>query len=295
MDKRLKIYLNRDSSYDAIKGNKLLHYNWSFVTYKIYNIQLITIGPSYVPVGRLIHKPHIQMILQVQRSFDGSNESILNFKQFESLRDKMTPKSDEDIKRKLDNMPIDKALEMCREQGIKITDYLSIDKIKPLIKDKTIDDVLIFASEFGILELAQMALKKGADVNAMDDDGMVSLMLTSIYGQTEIAEMLIKNGADVNTMDNDRTSVLALASGNGHIEIVELLIKNGVNLEAIDNHGKTALLIASELGQIEAVKILIKSGANLKARSKNRMTALMLADDYGEDETVEVLKKYGAK
>jgi hypothetical protein len=105
-DSRLRIYLNRDGSYDAIRGNQLLHYNWSFNTYKIYGVKLITIGPSYVPTGKLVRKPHIQMILQVQRSF-GSNESIMNFNEFvnESIRDKMTPKSKKEIMDSLESNP----------------------------------------------------------------------------------------------------------------------------------------------------------------------------------------------
>ena len=228
MDKRLKIYQNRDSSYDAIKGNKLLHYNWSFVTYKIYNIQLITIGPSYVPVGRLIHKPHIQMILQVQRSFDGSNESILNFQQFESLRNKMTPKSEEDIEKIFDGMSIDEVADICNNQGLKITNYLSIDKIKTLVKDKTPKEILFFACVNDLPELVQMAIEMGVDVNVRDKSiGWTALKMATTRGHIETADILIKNGADVNSKDNYGMTARMYASEKNEIEIKKLLKKYG--------------------------------------------------------------------
>lgn len=235
MDNRLRIYLNRDGSYDAIKGNKMLHYNWSFVTYKIYNIQLITISPSYVPVGRLIRKPHIQMILQVQRSFGGddsggSNESILNFKQFESLRDKMTPKS--------------------------------IDDFKSLINGKTPDEILLLASKNDIPELVTYAIERGANLETKNQRGETPLISASKNDNLEILKTLIENGADVNARNTLGNTAMMLASFLGQTEIVKTLIENGADVNARGNDGQTALSWThSKFSRTDTVKLLKKYGA----------------------------------
>jgi hypothetical protein len=171
-DSRLKIYLNRDGSYDAIRGNKLLHYNWSFNTYKIYGLKLITIGLSYVPSGKLVRKPHIQMILQVQRSFE-TNESIMNFNEFvnESVRDKMTPKSKKEIRKMFDHLsPSSKLLEGIEfsliwlieeslSEGVDINKWI---QLRSMFTFGECNSYIEFACYIGDIEVIKLLLDKGA-------------------------------------------------------------------------------------------------------------------------------------
>ena len=69
-DRRLRIYFNRDGSFDAIRDFVVYHFYWNPATYKIYSFnRLGVITDNYVP-GELLRKPHIQMILQVQRNIN---------------------------------------------------------------------------------------------------------------------------------------------------------------------------------------------------------------------------------
>ncbi len=94
--------------------------------------------------------------------------------------------------------------------------------------DSQLDDELIEAAEDGDIMNVKEFIKKGADVNAKDNDyGWTALMHASIYGHKEIVEILISNKADVNAKDNDDFTALMYASREGHKEIVEILKKAG--------------------------------------------------------------------
>ena len=233
MDNRLKIYQNRDNSYDAIRGNKLLHYNWSFETLKISNIKLIPIGPNYVPVGRLIHKPHRLMIFQVQRSFWDSNESIMNFDEFinEGIRDKMTPKSDEDVKRMLNNMSIDDICLMCLKQREKITDYLSIDDIKKKLHNLPINKVIDICKEQG-LKLTDFAsiedIQKSIDKKGLKNQ----LKMSCEVGTLDMVKQKVEQSksSKLELYPTDRYNIVKAAINSGNMQIVDYLIDNGFKL-----------------------------------------------------------------
>jgi len=89
VDKRLKIYLNRDGSYDAVRNSQLYNFQWNWDTHKVYGFKKIgTIDDKYALNGKLVSKPHIQMIIQVQRNIGSLNEGI----------EILTPKSSDQIK-----------------------------------------------------------------------------------------------------------------------------------------------------------------------------------------------------
>ena len=71
--RRLMIYQNRDGSYDAVRDFTVYHFMWNPATYRAYDFRRMgTVTGRYVP-GELVRRPHIQMILQVQRSVNALN------------------------------------------------------------------------------------------------------------------------------------------------------------------------------------------------------------------------------
>jgi ankyrin repeat protein len=78
------------------------------------------------------------------------------------------------------------------------------------------------------LELMQILLKAGADVNIKDDNGMTPLIYAILFPdekQEIIVEAMLAAGADVNTKDKNRCSALMYAEKAGNAKIVEMLRK----------------------------------------------------------------------
>jgi len=65
------------------------------------------------------------------------------------------------------------------------------------------------------------------DLDLMDETGRTALMYAAEYGYIEIAEFLIDKGADINAKTRYSYTCLMYAERNGYSDIVELLKKRG--------------------------------------------------------------------
>jgi hypothetical protein len=90
---------------------------------------------------------------------------------------------------------------------------------------------LMFASEMGHLNVVQLLVDEGADINAKSNNGLTALMIASGIGHREIVQLLIAEGADVNAKKDNGETALMLASQKGHREIVQLLIAEGAKFD----------------------------------------------------------------
>jgi ankyrin repeat protein len=70
-------------------------------------------------------------------------------------------------------------------------------------------------------------LKKHAEVNAPQPDGMTALHWAAYHGELEAAKILLANKADVAATNRYGIAPLSLACQNGNGAIVELLLKYG--------------------------------------------------------------------
>ena len=91
-----------------------------------------------------------------------------------------------------------------------------------------------------------LKLKNGADVNAIDNDGITALMWASARGYTDVVRFLLENGANVNVKANDGLTALIWASDNGCVEVVRLLLENGANVNAKKDDGQTVLMVVCD-------------------------------------------------
>lgn len=76
--------------------------------------------------------------------------------------------------------------------------------------------------------------------------GNDALLYAAYYNRVEIAELLLEYGADVNSVDIDGWTSLMKSAMGGYLDMVKLLLKYNADRFLIDDDGNTALMWASE-------------------------------------------------
>ncbi len=160
------------------------------------------------------------------------------------------------------------------------------------------------AAKGGYLEVAQVLLNRGANVNQAPESigGRTALQAASEAGYLTVVQLLLKHHANVN--DNPASyygrTALQAAAGNGHLEVARLLLEHGADVNAnaaTYGQSRTALQAASEGGHLEVVRLLLERGADVNAEGTTYSfgrTALQAASAGGHLEIVRLLLKHGA-
>jgi ankyrin repeat protein len=130
-----------------------------------------------------------------------------------------------------------------------------------LIRGYEARTALHMAASAGHLEIVQLLLDLGANVNQRDRYGDTALVTTASNGFLNITEVLINHGADVNAVGLSGYTPLARAAGTSPLEVVRLLVEKGAHLNHRNSHRGTPLLIAAERSDLEMVQYLIDQGA----------------------------------
>ena len=119
------------------------------------------------------------------------------------------------------------------------------------------------------VKLVKALLKRGDDVNAVDDNGRTPLMLaiSEMYNFEvfEVVKALLQHGANVNAADNaGQTPLMFAVNKKYNFEVVEALLKRGANVNATDNAGQTPLMFALSIDDNDhVVETLLKHGADI--------------------------------
>ncbi|MDQ7824145.1 MAG: ankyrin repeat domain-containing protein [Candidatus Eremiobacteraeota bacterium] len=118
-------------------------------------------------------------------------------------------------------------------------------------------------------------LSKGADINAVSDEGLTLLIDAASFGKTEMAALFLSRGAAVNAKDRQgKSSLHYAASGLGNRELAAALVKSGADVNARDKSGRTPLSYAAEEGAKATAELLISHGAPINARDASGKTPL---------------------
>ena len=126
------------------------------------------------------------------------------------------------------------------------------------------------------------------DVNLLNKQGESPLMMTALKGQFDLAEVLIKKGADVNKTG---WTPLHYAATSANLPIIKLLLENYAYIDAESPNGSTPLMMASMYGNAEAVKLLIDEGADLTLKNQQGLTAQQFAQRGNRPDSAALLLK----
>lgn len=126
---------------------------------------------------------------------------------------------------------------------------------------------VMFAALYGDAETLRGLIARGADVNAVNDEGATALMWA--LPDLEKTKLLVDAGADVNARSADnRTPLLIAAGARNAAPIVQLLLDNGANIKvrAPGLIGETTPLVqAAFVGDEDTFKLLAERGADVES------------------------------
>ena len=115
------------------------------------------------------------------------------------------------------------------------------------------------AAKKGNLAGVQAELDKGVDVNA-SGNGQSPLHLAAIMGHVEVTELLIASGADLEGTDKHGNTPLHYTAHRGSKETAKLLITKGADLNVKRDDGNTPLDNATQYKHTEIIDLLRKHG-----------------------------------
>ncbi|HUE02332.1 MAG TPA: ankyrin repeat domain-containing protein [Bryobacteraceae bacterium] len=158
------------------------------------------------------------------------------------------------------------------------------------------DTQLPDAAMQGDRESVHALLKKHADVNAAQGDGMTALHWAAAKDDLEMARLLIAAGANVKAANRvAAVTPLSLAATNGNAAMIAILLQAGADPNAATTDGATPLMAAAASGSAESVATLLDHGAQINATESARgQTALMFAAAKNRAAAIQVLLQHKA-
>ena len=195
-------------------------------------------------------------------------------------------------------------------------DYGDLKTTKLLLTNKaTIKDnpeLLTNATKKKDIEIVELLLKHGADINSSDVHGRTALHFAAlnrsgrlskprldkdpnINVKGEIAKLLLSRGANVNAKTKDGMTALQAAAHNGYANVVAALLKYNADVNFTYKSDLTAVSLFAHQSNAVIGATQSNKGADTKAKQKDRMTALHIATHKGHKEVVVQLLKGGSK
>lgn len=156
---------------------------------------------------------------------------------------------------------------------------------------------LMHAVQTGNLNMVNILVKGGVDVNAQNTGGATALILASQFGQNDIAKFLIENGAIIGLADKQGKNALMWAAQSNQAELVRSLMDRDANPFNVDNNEMTPIKYAARNSAKEAIGVILLGikqsfGSNIM---RNQATeALFFACGEGNSEIAKLLVKSGA-
>jgi ankyrin repeat protein len=163
-------------------------------------------------------------------------------------------------------------------------------------EQQRLNEQLIAAAWDNDLRRARALIARGAEVNAKDNTVQSAYLISTSEGYLELLDLTLKNGADVESKDSFNGTGLIRAADRGHADIAGRLVQADIKINHINNLGWTALHEAIILGNgsrryVDTVRVLIAAGADLGMPSQNdQITPLQHATSKGHNEIAKLLR-----
>ncbi len=151
------------------------------------------------------------------------------------------------------------------------------------------------------MDIAELLLERGADVNEPDAYGLTSLHKTASFNRPDMARFLLNNGADTGAMGMKyrvfKMNPLHLAAEAGFPEVVAVLLESGAdpNARTEGTNSVTSLHISSSKGHYNVSSLLLDFGADVNAKDSTGATPMRWARISGQDKIEKLLRVHGGR
>lgn len=182
--------------------------------------------------------------------------------------------------------------------------YGNIRQVKKCIKrgddlnalDEEGYTALHWAVEEGYFEITKLLLDCGADINQRDKGGLTPLHLALYEKQSDIAIQLIDYGAALDLDGHGFTALHFIAARSGNKRVLRRLLEDEslVNGQTDDGEGYTPLHYAAQEGKTKKIGMLTEAGADVNRIEMNGFAPLHIAVGEGDVKAVEALLTAGA-
>jgi ankyrin repeat protein len=166
-------------------------------------------------------------------------------------------------------------------------------KIDQVVADG--NNALHVAIKYNLLEIAELLLRAGADVNFKGHNGQTALHYAVKAQNMEATKLLLDYNPTLTIDNNDNYSPIDKALNMGNVEIIKLMLpKIHEYAEKIKN-GYNLLHIAMEQGWTQISNKLISQGANIEAKTSDGQVPLSiaLASNVNQQTSVNLLLSKG--
>ncbi|KAF7205370.1 death associated protein kinase 1 [Nothobranchius furzeri] len=158
--------------------------------------------------------------------------------------------------------------------------------------DKTGANAVYHAARHGHVDTLRFLHDNRCPLDVQDKCGETALHVAARYGNVDVVSYLCSIRSNPNLTDLEKETPLHCAAWHGYSAVARALCQAGCLVDAKNRDGETPLLTASARGFVDIVECLVEHQADLEARDKDDHTALHLAVRRCQVEVVRCLIRH---
>ncbi|XP_035235044.1 death-associated protein kinase 1 [Anguilla anguilla] len=173
--------------------------------------------------------------------------------------------------------------------NIQIIDVLMRKGAEIQAHDKSGSNAVYYAARHGHVGTLKFLHEKECPLDIQDKSGETALHVAARYGNVDVVQYLCSIHANPNLTDREEETPLHCAAWHGYSSVARALCEAGCSVNVRNREGESPLLTASARGFRDIVECLLEHGADLDSTDKDGHIALHLAVRRCQVEVVKCL------